>query len=247
MPLRDIDALLREKPVVRVSRRPIWPPVEDTNPERLDVHAFTIHDYTRKHGVCRGIDRAHGPNGSEVTGLRRRDLNLPAGTLAIVASKTEAGVRIVDLDPWLRDELASYVAGADLEPDDFLFPGRGGRRRERNAVRAKILYPAIDRANAFLEDKGLPTISDDVTFHSLRRTYASLAAEANVDPAWTAAQIGHEDATLHAEGVHGRSSAHGKPCLEAGALVRSAAEWAPMGTSAEIVDSETRAVEAARE
>jgi integrase len=181
---------------------------------------------------------AGGLRVSEVTGLRRRDLNLPAGTLAVAASKTEAGVRVVDLDPWLRDELAAYVAGADLGPDDFLFPSRGGRRRERNATRAKILYPAIDRANAFLEDKGLPTISEDVTFHSLRRTYASLAAEANVDPAWTAAQIGHEDATFTLRvytDVHQRMES---PASKLGALVRSAADWAPLGTSADSEDSE---------
>jgi hypothetical protein len=57
------------------------------------------------------------------------------------------------------------------------------KRRERNAVRRRVLYPAVERANALLAKRELPTISPDVTFHSLRRTYASLAAEAGVDPA----------------------------------------------------------------
>ena len=35
-----------------------------------------------------------------------------------------------------------------------------------------------------------------MTFHSLRRTYASLCAEAGIDQAWTAAQIGHRDPRL---------------------------------------------------
>jgi hypothetical protein len=68
------------------------------------------------------------------------------------------------------------------------------RHRKRNAVRRRILYPAVERANALLAERELPTISSDVTFHSLRRTCASLAAEAGVDPARTAAQLGHTDA-----------------------------------------------------
>jgi integrase len=131
---------------------------------------------------------------SEVTGLRWRDVNLAAGTLTVAKSKTDTGVRVVDLDPGLIDELKSHKAGSKFAgSDDYVFPGRGGKRRDRNAVRRRLLYPAIQRANAMLADRGLPTIPDGVTFHSLRRTYASLAAEAGVDPAWTARQIGHTD------------------------------------------------------
>jgi integrase len=56
-------------------------------------------------------------------------------------------------------------------------------------VRRSVLYPAIERANVILGERNVPTIPDGsdgqprVTFHSLRRTYASLCAEANADPA----------------------------------------------------------------
>jgi integrase len=43
---------------------------------------------------------------SEALALRRRAINLARGTLTVEASKTEAGHRIVDLTPALRDELA---------------------------------------------------------------------------------------------------------------------------------------------
>jgi integrase len=62
--------------------------------------------------------------------------------------------------------------------------------------------PAIEAANAALKERELPMIPDGennqarVTFHSLRRTYASLCAEAGIDVAWTAAQIGHVDPRL---------------------------------------------------
>ena len=134
---------------------------------------------------------AGGLRVSELTGLRRGDLNLAHSTLTVRGTKTDAADRTVELPPELRDELAAYLASTDQEPGDWLFPGRDGRRRDRNAVRRRVLYPALERANVVLARRELPAISEAVTFHSLRRTYASLAAEAGADPAWTAAQIGH--------------------------------------------------------
>jgi integrase len=119
--------------------------------------------------------------------------------LRVAASKTEAGVRPVALDANLREELTEHKARArEATPDGYAFPGRGGKRRDRNAVRRSVLYPAIKRANVKLKERDLPLIPDcsdgqpRVTFHSLRRTYASLCAEAGADPAWTSKQIGHK-------------------------------------------------------
>jgi integrase len=157
---------------------------------------------------------AGGLRVSEVVAVRWRDVNLTAGTLRIRKAKTDAGVRVVELDAWLRDELAAHKAASRFtDPDDYVFPGRhrwrvngsvwdGKKRRDRNAVRNRVLYPAIEAANVALRERGLPTIPDGangearVTFHSLRRTYASLCAEAGVDVAWTAEQIGHVDPRL---------------------------------------------------
>jgi hypothetical protein len=75
-----------------------------------------------------------------------------------------------------------------------VFPTEKGTRRDRNNIRARILRPAIERANRALEQQGLAPLPEGVTFHSLRHTYASLMAEAGVDPAYTKAQIGHTDA-----------------------------------------------------
>jgi integrase len=97
-------------------------------------------------------------------------------------------------------------------------------------VRRRVLYPAIERANCLLEERGLPTISPDVTFHSLRRTYASLAAEAGVDPAWATAQIGHERAGFTLDVYTDVRNRRKSAADRVGGLVR-ASEWAPMGTS----------------
>jgi integrase len=164
---------------------------------------------------------AGGLRASELTGLRRRDLNLAHSTLTVHGSKTDAAERVVELDPGLRDELAEYVAATGLGPANYLFPGQGGNRRDRNALRTRVLEPAIERANRLLERRGLPPISPNVTFHSLRRTYASLAAEAGVDPAWTAAQIGHTRAAftldVYTDVEHRRHSA----AEQIGGLIRS--------------------------
>jgi integrase len=186
---------------------------------------------------------AGGLRVSELTGLRRADLNLAHSTLTVRGTKTTAADRTVELPPELRDELAAYLAANEQAPDDWLFPGRNGQRRDRNAVRRRVLYPAIERANELLSSRELPTISEAVTFHALRRTYASLAAEAGADPAWTAAQIGHARSRFTLDvytDVRNRRHSHVE---RIGALVRGD-DWAPMGTSAQTDDPLTVTPEA---
>jgi integrase len=85
------------------------------------------------------------------------------------------------------------------QPDDFVFPTQRGTRRDRNTVRTRILYPAIERANAALIKTGRTPIPAGMTFHSLRRTYATLMAQAGVDQRYTMRQIGHRSAALTLE------------------------------------------------
>jgi hypothetical protein len=75
-----------------------------------------------------------------------------------------------------------------------VFAGRIREKpRERNSVRTKILYPAIEKANEALAAEDRPPLPQGLTFHSLRRTYAALRAELGEHPAITAAQMGHRD------------------------------------------------------
>ena len=110
-------------------------------------------------------------------------------------------MRRVDLAPELLDELKAHkLAARWAEPSDFVFPGRNrGRPRERNSVRTRVLYPAIERANATLTVAGRQPIPAGVTFHSLRRTYASLEFADGADPAYVQGQIGHRTARLTLE------------------------------------------------
>lgn len=143
---------------------------------------------------------AGGLRASEVTGLRWRDVDLAGGWLYVAASKTDAGVRRVDLAPHLLDELKAHRAGSrHSTPSDFVFATSRGTRRDRNTLRTRILYPAIKRANEALERDGRPPIADGVTFHSLRRTYATLMAQEGADQGYTMRQIGHRSAALTLE------------------------------------------------
>ncbi len=174
---------------------------------------------------------AGGLRVSELTGLRWRDVNLAAGRLRVAASKTAAGRREVDLSPELRERLAEHRAGSKFAGDgDFVFPTRRGTRRDRNAVRERVLRPAIERANAELVKARREPIAEGLTFHSLRHTYASLMAEAGVDAAYTMAQMGHADArlTLSVYTHVGNRREAGNARLDA--LV-GGADWARMGTN----------------
>jgi integrase len=141
-----------------------------------------------------------GLRASEITGLCWRDVHLASATLTVAASKTEAGVRRVQIPPGVLDELKAHkVAAPFADRSDYVFPTSTGKRRERNSARTRILYPAVTRANVILEDAGCARIPDGVTFHSLRRTFASLLFEQGADPAFVRAQNRHRTAALTLE------------------------------------------------
>jgi integrase len=171
---------------------------------------------------------AGGLRVSEVAALRWRDVNLASGWLCVEDSKTEAGIRTVDLEPDLLDELKAHkAASVRSEPSDHVFPGKDGQRRDRSAITRRVLHPAIKRANNRLTEAGRSAIPDGVTFHSLRRTFAALKAEAGEHPAVTAAQIGHKDhrftLNVYTDVRNRRAQVH------IGGLLRGV-EWAAMGS-----------------
>ena len=140
---------------------------------------------------------AGGLRASELCWLRWRNVNLAAGTLRVPHSKTEAGEREVDLAPDLLEVLQEHKARGPWNlPRDFLFPGKHrDRPRDRRAL-PRLIRGAVKRANERLAREGWDPISEEVTFHTLRRTYATLMAELGADPAYTMRQIGHRKASF---------------------------------------------------
>jgi integrase len=131
---------------------------------------------------------------SEACTLRWRDVNLPAGRLTVRQSKTEAGLREVDMLPLLRDELSAHRAS--VMPDDPelpVFTTSAGRPRDRSNVRPRVMAPAIERANELLAERDLPPLPEGLTAHKLRHTYGSVLAARGEDPAYEMAHLGHTD------------------------------------------------------
>jgi integrase len=75
---------------------------------------------------------------------------------------------------------------------DPVFVTRSGRRQTVTNIDHRI-KTAIKAANRKLNELGIEPISEQVSPHSLRRTYASIRAGAGDSPVYIAEQIGHTD------------------------------------------------------
>ena len=122
-------------------------------------------------------------------------LNLARGELTVGKSKTDAGVRVIDLTPRFATKSAVWLdKQSSKQPTALVFPNKRGLPDNRHNVSGRRLFePAIEKANKRLAELGIEQIGK-VTPHGLRRTYASLRCAAGDDPAFTSAQLGHEDA-----------------------------------------------------
>jgi integrase len=161
--------------------------------------------YVARRVVCELLGRA-GLRSSELCGLRIGDLRLdaPAGAhLRIRESKTEAGVREVQLSPALVDALRDHLerlraARLPDGPDAFLVPSTKGTRLDTRRVRV-FVAAARERANEVRAGYGLPPLPP-ITPHALRRTYVSIALLANgFDVKWVMGQVGHADSRMTLE------------------------------------------------
>jgi integrase len=133
----------------------------------------------------------------ELLALRWREVNLAEGRLTVIDSKTEAGAgRAIDLWPELRDELTTYKASTAYgDPADYVFATATGRADTRGNV-AKRLKRVVQRANETLAEEDLSPIADELSPHSLRRTFASLLYLKGENPVYVMHQMGHADPKL---------------------------------------------------
>jgi integrase len=130
----------------------------------------------------------------EAIALDWRDVNLATGTLRVGEAKTDAGAyREVDLPGGLIEALTEWKAWRDRTgASEPVFVTRGGRRQTVTNVDHR-LKAAIKAANERLDELGIEAISEWITPHSLRRTYASIRAASGDSPIYIAEQLGHED------------------------------------------------------
>jgi integrase len=130
----------------------------------------------------------------EALALDWRDVNLATGTLRVGRAKTDAGTdREVDLPGGLVEALSEWRARTPRSAaGDPVFVSRSGRRQTDTNVDHR-LKTAIKAANERLCELDIEPISERVSPHSLRRTYASLRAALRDDPVYIAEQLGHTD------------------------------------------------------
>ena len=84
-------------------------------------------------------------------------------------SKTEAGIRSVDLTPALRKELTLWRATSHFtRADDYVITTSTGRKHNPSNLRRDVLRPAIEAANAVLAKDGIAAIDDGLGFHGHR-------------------------------------------------------------------------------
>jgi len=130
----------------------------------------------------------------EALALRWRDVDLAAGRMRISDSKTDAGIRQVDLLPVLREELSILKAASPYPAkDDFVFPTATGASQNASNVRNRVLAMSVERANQRLEERGLAPLPEGVTPHSMRRTFISLLLAIGEDVPYVMGQVGHVD------------------------------------------------------
>ncbi len=153
--------------------------------------------------VCRGQRRAllatltfAGLRIGEALSLRWCDVDLARSTITVRVAKTDAGVRVVNILPVLRDELGTYRARFDALPDALVFGTAIGTRQTMTNVRTRVLTRAVEKANQQLTKDGFERLPGGLTPHSLRRTFASLLFAIGETPPYVMAQMGHATPNL---------------------------------------------------
>ena len=133
---------------------------------------------------------------SELCERDNQDIDLIKARIRVGQAKTPAGVRFVDIRPRLLEELSAYrAARPGSAMDGPAFPTRTGSRRDRNNVCARVIEPAVRRANVVRAERTQAPIVAHVTPHTLRRTYITFMLAAGFDVPYVQDQVGHADPT----------------------------------------------------
>jgi integrase len=221
-PMEDVDRLRGTRP------RPAVP-----DPEQLPALLEAAGAMRPVLATLAGAGLRNG----EACALDWRDVNLATGTIRVRESKTDAGVRLVDVPLALREELSDHKARSPRTgPGDAVFTNRNGRRQTVSNIERRF-KTAIRRANIRLCELGVETISLIVTPHSLRHLYASLRAAVGDDPVYIAEQGGWTDPAfalrVYARAVRRRERLTGTALREFDAAL----QWAEMGRISDSADT----------
>jgi integrase len=132
----------------------------------------------------------------EALALSWSEVDMARGTIAVRNSKTDAGMRSVNILPVLSKELTSYRKQLTGSDGGLVFATSTGTQHSALNIRRRVLARAIERANAERALAGREPIVVGLTPHSLRRTFASLLFAIGETPPYVMAQMGHTSANL---------------------------------------------------
>ena len=129
----------------------------------------------------------------EIFGLRWRDVDLEARTIQVCSQythgefvefpKTDAGVRVVPVEPELAGVLAEWKLAQEhdrKQPESLVVSTRTGGPIHASNFLPREFYPALEAAK-------LPR----VVFHSLRHTYKTILVSSDTPPAVVHTILGH--------------------------------------------------------
>lgn len=132
-----------------------------------------------KHKLIISLAYGAGLRISEVVSLKVKDINLEELTIHLKNAKGKKD-RITIFPEKIKTELQNLIAGKNL--NDYLFESeRGGKLTERTAQ--KVFENALRGAG----------IKKDVTFHSLRHSFATHLLENGVDVRYVQELLGHQN------------------------------------------------------
>jgi integrase len=122
-------------------------------------------------------------------------VDLANGRITVGRSKTQAGLREIDLLPILRDVLLAHKAQSapHTNPDDLVFPTGTGGQRDKDNLRYRVVMPVVERAEELLTAHDKQPLPRGVRPHKMRHTFASILVACGVDPASVMHQLGHTD------------------------------------------------------
>jgi len=137
---------------------------------------------------------ASGTRSTELCRLRPIDLDFFHRKIRIPRAKTAAGIREIDMTPWLQRELKRYVASLrpDHDPEAPLFPTRRGNAFNKDTLN-KRLKRVHDAAGEMRQTLKLPPLPTKLTAHVFRRTFITLMIEARAPLSYVQELAGHED------------------------------------------------------
>ncbi|MHB1570426.1 MAG: tyrosine-type recombinase/integrase [Solirubrobacteraceae bacterium] len=138
---------------------------------------------------------------SELCELKCNRVDLARARLKLPDAKTLKGVREIEVAVWLHRELELHAAqrmndGFPMGPEHHFFGTATGNARDPDRFRDRILARSVALTNERRAEHGHPPLPERITPHSLRRTWAMLAAQAGRDPHWISDQIGHVSAAF---------------------------------------------------